>query len=102
MGLYRCFVEIDGEPSLRRSKVMENQPRNVPATTPLAELLAANLLAHRQRLGLSQDDMAASIGVHRTWWSALERGDRNPTLATVEKVAGKLGVAPLSLFTKQS
>lgn len=85
--------------NLRRSKVMENQPHHVPTGTPrLVDLLAANLRAHRRALGLSQEEMAGRIGVHRTWWSALERGDRNVTLGTVEKLAGLLGVEALSLL----
>jgi transcriptional regulator with XRE-family HTH domain len=39
---------------------------------------------------LSQEELAARAGLHRTFVSMVERGKRNVTLATVEKLAGAL------------
>jgi len=41
---------------------------------------------------LSQGDIARILGVHRSYISGLERGVRNPSLATVQKVAKALKV----------
>ena len=41
---------------------------------------------------LSQGDIARILGVHRSYISGLERGRRNPSLLTVQKVAKALGV----------
>lgn len=46
----------------------------------------------RQKKNLSQGDVAKILGVHRTYISGLERGARNPSLLTVQKIAGALGV----------
>ena len=39
---------------------------------------------------LSQEALAEIAGLHRTFVSMVERGKRNVTLATVEKLAGAL------------
>jgi transcriptional regulator with XRE-family HTH domain len=41
----------------------------------------------RHKKGLSQGDIARALGVHRSYISGLERGVRNPSLLTVQKVA---------------
>ena len=46
----------------------------------------------RLRKDLSQGDVARILGVHRTYISGLERGARNPSLLTVQKIARALGV----------
>ena len=46
----------------------------------------------RQKKNLSQGDVARILGVHRTYISGLERGARNPSLLTVNKIAKALGV----------
>lgn len=47
---------------------------------------------------LSQGDVARILGVHRTYISGLERGARNPSLLTVQKVAKALGVKSRDLI----
>lgn len=54
--------------------------------------LAKNLRALRQKTGLSQEAFADEVGLHRTYVSGLERGNRNPTIAIIEKLARFLGV----------
>lgn len=46
----------------------------------------------RLKKDLSQGDIARILGAHRTYISGLERGMRNPSLLTVQKVAKALGV----------
>jgi len=46
----------------------------------------------RLKKDLSQGDVARILGVHRTYISGLERGARNPSLLTVNKIAKALGV----------
>ncbi len=52
--------------------------------------LGRNLAAIRQRRGLSQEELAATLGIHRTYVGGLERGERNVTLRTVERLAALL------------
>ena len=46
----------------------------------------------RLKKNLSQGGVARILGVHRTYISGLERGARNPSLLTVQKIAKALGV----------
>jgi transcriptional regulator with XRE-family HTH domain len=58
-----------------------------------------NIRRHREALGLSQEAFAAEVlEVHRTRASAIERGERNLTLQTVENIAERLGLDPLDLL----
>jgi transcriptional regulator with XRE-family HTH domain len=46
----------------------------------------------RLKKKLSQGDIARTLNVHRSYISGLERGRRNPSLLTVQKVAKALGI----------
>ena len=64
----------------------------------LQRTVGRNLRAYREAKGLSQEAFAEVLGVHRTYMGGVERGERNLTLKSVEKVAAKLNVEPLSLL----
>jgi len=38
------------------------------------------------------------VGVHRNFIGSLERGERNPTLVSVERVATALGAEPFEML----
>ncbi|AXG12144.1 helix-turn-helix domain-containing protein [Intrasporangium calvum] len=44
--------------------------------------------------GLSQESMAHRCGLHRTYYSAIERGERNVSLLNLLKLARGLSVDP--------
>jgi len=44
----------------------------------------------RERLGLSQEDLASRSGLDRTYVSGIERGVRNPTLKILIRLATAL------------
>ena len=52
----------------------------------------------RLKKKLSQGDVARTLDVHRSYISGLERGRRNPSLVTVQKIAKALGVSPKDLI----
>jgi transcriptional regulator with XRE-family HTH domain len=52
------------------------------------------LRAKREKLGMSQEDVAERAGVDRTYVSILERGLKSPTLETLEKICSALGTLP--------
>jgi len=52
----------------------------------------------RLKKKLSQGDIARILGVHRSYISGLERGRRNPSLLTVQKVAKALNISPKELL----
>jgi transcriptional regulator with XRE-family HTH domain len=64
----------------------------------LQRRLGHRLRAYRQRRGLSQEAFADVLGVHRTYMGGLERGERNLTLRSVERLAERLGVEPSDLL----
>lgn len=64
----------------------------------LRQILAANIRALRSSSGLSQEELASQVGVHRTYMGAVERGERNITLSTLERIAGALNVDPVCLL----
>jgi transcriptional regulator with XRE-family HTH domain len=51
----------------------------------------------RKRGDLSQEELGVLAGMHRTELSSLERGEREPRLANVLKLAGGIGVDPAVL-----
>jgi len=52
------------------------------------------LRAEREKLGLSQEQVAERAGVDRTYISILERGLKSPTLETFERVCRALNTLP--------
>ena len=57
-----------------------------------AEKLGNNLKRIRTEKGITQGDIAKSLGVSRGFVSNLENGKTNPTLATITRVAAALRV----------
>ncbi len=54
----------------------------------------------RADAGLSQEDLAAKAGLHRTYVSQLERGLKSPTLKTIEKMAKVFKISMSELVSK--
>lgn len=52
----------------------------------------------RLQMGISQERFAEICNVHRTYIGAVERGEKSPTLKTVEKIANGLNVRISELF----
>jgi transcriptional regulator with XRE-family HTH domain len=66
----------------------------------LQRTLGRNLREFREAEDLSQEAFAEVLGVHRTYMGALERGERNVSLRSVEKIAGALKIEPLLLLSE--
>lgn len=64
----------------------------------LQRTVGRNLRAYRQERGLSQEAFADLVGVHRTYMGGLERGERNLTLKSLERIAELIEVDPLDLL----
>ena len=54
--------------------------------------------ALRAEAGLSQEKLAEKAGMHPTYLSDIERGQRNPTLEVISRLAKALGVRIRELF----
>lgn len=66
--------------------------------TPAREALARNLRRLRAQEGISQEHLADLAGLHRTYVSSVERGERNVSIDNIERLAKALRVAPADLI----
>ena len=64
----------------------------------LQRIAGINIRAYRRARGLSQEVLADSLGVHRTYMGGVERGERNLTLRSLERLAQRMGVDPVDLL----
>lgn len=71
------------------------------AVGELQRIVGRNLRAYRQQRGLSQEAFADQLGVHRTYMGGLERGERNLTLQSLERLAEELDIGPLELLVER-
>lgn len=56
--------------------------------------IGAALRSRREGLGYSQDRFADLIRMHRAYYGAIERGEKNLTISTLVRVATGLNVRP--------
>lgn len=52
----------------------------------------------RHKLGYSQEELADRAGMHWTYLGGIERGERNPTLANIGRLADALDISLAELF----
>lgn len=52
----------------------------------------------RQANGVSQERLAELAGLHRTYVSSVERGERNISLLNIDRLASALKVSPADLM----
>lgn len=67
---------------------------------PLPAALGLAVRRERQRVHLSQERLAEVAGLDRAYLSGLERGVRNPTLATIGQIAEALSLSVSELLLK--
>lgn len=65
-------------------------------------VLAQNVKRRRQEVGLSQEALALSADVDRTYVSQIERGIGNPSLLILCKICAVLTVEPAELLISKS
>ncbi|MDJ0583227.1 helix-turn-helix transcriptional regulator [Crocosphaera sp.] len=52
----------------------------------------------RRELDFSQEELAEKSELHRTYISSIERGNRNPSLENIKKLADALDISVAALF----
>ena len=52
----------------------------------------------RTERGYSQEEFSFRVGLHQTYVSSVERGERNVTIGTADKIARALGTTLSSMF----
>ncbi|WP_428033242.1 helix-turn-helix domain-containing protein [Amphritea sp.] len=71
-------------------------------STDITQTLSHNIKKIRDEMGLSQEGLADKCGLHRTYIGAVERGERNVTLSSLELIASALGVDVPTLLSNNS
>jgi transcriptional regulator with XRE-family HTH domain len=74
----------------------------MPRAISARKTFAANLRAHRTSLGLSQEDLAEKASLHRTYIGSVERGERNISIDSMERIARALGTSLIELLADRS
>jgi transcriptional regulator with XRE-family HTH domain len=64
----------------------------------LQRTVGRNIRAYREAKGVSQEAFADALEVHRTYMGGIERGERNLTLRSLERLAERLQLDPLALL----
>lgn len=67
-----------------------------------ARQFGRNVRRERERLEMTQEDLAHAARVHPTQISNIETGKRNPRFLTITRLAKALGVTPGRLFDGMS
>lgn len=58
--------------------------------------------AYREQSGYSQEGLSNKARIHRTYIGGIERGERNPTLTMIHRLARALEISPSQLLEKPS
>ncbi len=62
------------------------------------KMFGSNVRKQRLAKEMSQEGLAALTNLHRTYIGGIERGERNPSLLNIIKIAGALNISISSLF----
>lgn len=66
----------------------------------IATTVGKRIRSYRLQLGFSQEKVAELSGCHPTYIGQVERGEKNATLESIEKIAAAIGVPLSALFDK--
>jgi transcriptional regulator with XRE-family HTH domain len=66
----------------------------------LAERFGRLVRRLRVEKGYSQEEFSFRVGLHQTYVSSVERGERNVTIQTADRIARALGTTLSSMFSE--
>ncbi len=66
------------------------------------EIVGKNVRGYRNRMGISQEDFADIVGLHRTYITQIEQGKRNVSILNIFKIAEAIGIKPHLLLIPDS
>lgn len=72
----------------------------MPGLTPDHVAFGAAIRAIRKEQGISQEAFALKCGIDRSYFGAVERGERNVALTNILKIADALQVRTAELFAR--
>jgi transcriptional regulator with XRE-family HTH domain len=73
-----------------------------PPLTAYRAAFGRSLRAIREQAGISQEALAHNIDMSRRYLSGIERGEANPTLDQIARLADGLGVEPRDLLPSRT
>lgn len=66
----------------------------------IAKIVGQRIRNYRTEKGLSQEKLAEMSGCHPTYIGQIERGEKNATLESIEKIISAMGIPLSKLFEK--
>ncbi len=60
--------------------------------------LGVRVRSLRERAGFSQSALADRAGIHKNYLGGIERGERNPAVRNLARIADALGIKVVDLF----
>lgn len=66
----------------------------------LEVVVGKNIRSLRRAAELTQEELAAEVGVDMRYLGGIERGQENPSLAVIARIAKALGVSASSLLSE--
>lgn len=67
----------------------------------IRQAFGKNVRALRTEAGMTQEALAASVGVDQAYISRLEAGEKNPTILTLWHIAQALDTTPAALLKEE-
>ena len=72
----------------------------MPGLSPAHVAFGTAIRATRKEQDISQEALALKCGIDRSYFGAVERGERNVALANILKIANVLQTKPSELFAR--
>ena len=66
----------------------------------ITKILGQRIRSYRTEKGLSQEKLAELSGCHPTYIGQIERGEKNATIESIEKISSALNIPLSKLFEK--
>jgi ribosome-binding protein aMBF1 (putative translation factor) len=84
--------ELTTAAQIAAEELADPEIRREHERTALAHAVAMRVIGYRAGHGLSQTALAHVLGMHQSAVARLEAGEHEPSLATLTRLAGKLGI----------
>lgn len=66
----------------------------------LLKKIGSKVKTERQKIGISQEELAFIANVHRTYIGMIERAEQNLTIMTISKICDSMGVSLADFFVE--
>jgi len=84
--------DLTSAEQLAAEELADPEVRHEHERTALAHAVAMRVIGYRVERGLSQSALARMLGMHQSAIARLEAGDHEPSLATLWRLARRLGL----------